>query len=476
MMLPAQRPRSTKTRLHTTTHLFPIMKSLLQLRNLAAAALLALPALTTAQVLRSPIQYFRPYDQRGVNVFETPKQDSVAYEGFAVRLGASFKQGYQNIKHENYVGNVGITPVQTNQLIEQAGGFPLASANLNIDVQLAEGIRVSLVSYMASHHHNEFWVKGGYIQVDRVVFLPALDKLFEKYLTLKVGHMEVNYGDQHFRRTDNGQALWNPFMEGTIVDAFTTEIGGELYFQHAGFLAMVGATDGEIQGNVARPKDRSPSLYTKLGYDKQINDDLRLRITGSLVTTASSARNTLYAGDRTGSNYQFALEPSTATVTANFTGGRFNPGLTDKVTAFMINPFLKYRGFEFFGLFEQASGRSDAALEASQDREMTQLAADVIYRFGARENFYIGARYNTVTAELAPFASGSALIPTREVEINRYAVAAGWFITPAVLLKAEYVNQEYDNFVGPNQFVGYAGDIRNQGKFSGVVVQGVISF
>ena len=47
--------------------------------------------------------------------------------------------------------------------------------------------------------------------------------------TLRVGHFEINYGDAHFRRTDNGNAIYNPFVGNYIMDAFTTEIGGEVY-------------------------------------------------------------------------------------------------------------------------------------------------------------------------------------------------------------------------------------------------------
>ncbi len=426
--------------------------------RLATAALLLLPVLAAGQVLRKPIQYFRPYDQRGVNVFETPKQDTVKYEGFAVRVGAAFTQQYQGILHQNSVGNQGNTPALPNQLIEIAGGFNLATANLNLDVQLAEGIRVHLISYLSSRHHPEAWVKGGYLQVDRIPFWSWLDPVFDKYLTLKVGHYEVNYGDQHFRRSDNGQTVWNPFVEGLIMDAFATEIGGELYFQHKGFLAMIGATDGEIQGGLTRPRDRRPNIYTKLGYDKQINDDLRVRLSGSLMSTASSIRNTLYAGDRAGSRYYMVLEPTTASVSANFTSGRINPDLSDMMTAYMINPFVKYQGFELFGAYEVAEGRSATDIER---RKWQQYAVDLIYRFGAREQVYVGGRYNSASGRLPGAQVG-------DVTVNRYAFAAGWFITPAILLKAEWVNQEYKDFL--------PSDIRAGGKFSGLVIEGAINF
>ncbi|HAC24141.1 MAG TPA: hypothetical protein DCE81_04420, partial [Cytophagales bacterium] len=129
---------------------------------------------------QAPIQYFRPYDQRGINVFETTKEDTVGFTGFKFRIGAGFTQGFQNFTHKNsqaraivvdggntYIetapgsftfnnrvtgaavpgtfvdnpnvyGGVIYTPTpgttryltNSNQLYEMAAGFPLAQANL----------------------------------------------------------------------------------------------------------------------------------------------------------------------------------------------------------------------------------------------------------------------------------------------------------------------------------------------------------
>ncbi len=430
---------------------------------------------------QAPIQFFRPYDQNGINVFETTKDDTVAYDGFKFRIGASFKQQFQNLKHENAVTALN-TPTS---LVPIGGGFNLAMANLNFDVQLADGVRVNLVSYMSSRHHPEFWVKGGFFQIDKVSFLNSewMNKLW-KNLTLRVGHFEVNYGDQHFRRSDGGNGLYNPFVENLIMDGFTTEIGGELYWQKNGVIAMVAMTDGEIQGNVTRPADRSPSFYTKLGYDKQITDDLRLRLTGSLYTKSSSIRNTLFAGDRTGSHYYLVMENNSATVAANFTSGRFNPNVTDNVQAIMINPFVKYRGLEVFGTYEAVQGKNavengevqPASPTATQlvslgNRQYNQLAVDAIYRF-ANDKFYVGARYNTVNGPFLTGQVGSGATPNQgtrtDVQVNRTAFAAGWFLTKSVMFKFEYVTQEYKDFPTGTIFEG--------GKFNGYVLEGIIGF
>ena len=165
-----------------------------------------------AYAQQAPIQFFRPYDQKGINVFETSKVDTIPYEGIKLRIGANFTQQFQSLRHSNSENIVG--EVNKNALYGLSPGFNLAMANLNLDAQLADGIRVSLVSYMSTRHHNEFWVKGGYFQIDKVGFLnnEFMNNLW-KNLTLKIGHMEINYGDTHFRRSDAGNALYNPFVE-----------------------------------------------------------------------------------------------------------------------------------------------------------------------------------------------------------------------------------------------------------------------
>ncbi|CAN5357474.1 hypothetical protein BH11BAC1_BH11BAC1_03850 [soil metagenome] len=439
---------------------------------------------TALHAQRGDMQYFRYYDQRGINVFENSKTDTVEFDGFKLRLGANFTQGFQSLKHSNTSGV---------KLYDLAAGFPLAQANLNIDVQLADGVRLNLVSYMSAHHHNETWVKGGYVQVDKVGFLKSdvMNRLWQN-LTLKVGHMEINYGDAHFRRSDGGNTFWNPFMENNIMDAFTTEIGGELYWHKKNVLVMFGMTNGEIQGSVTKASDRSPSVYGKVGYDHSFGERNRIRLTGSFLSKSSSVSGTLYGGDRTGSNYQFVMEPSSATLTANAFSGRMNPNFKDNVMAFMFNPFLKLGGLELFATLELAKGNSAVengeiqyAAEANDSsqvkfsklkiRQFTQYEADLIYRFGSREQFYAGLKYNSVDGTQAFGLSTTATTAgginqgiRKDVSINRAAVGAGWFITRNILVKGEYVSQMYKGF--PD------GNILEGGKFDGFILQGSIAF
>lgn len=421
-----------------------------QLLTMIAIAGLSVSAM--AQGLQRDMQFWRSYDQRGINVFETGKADTVGFDGIKVRVGGHFAQQFQSLSHSNATGSPA--------LIEIGSGTNLASANLNIDVALADGVRLNLVTYLSSRHHPETWVKGGFLQVDKLSFLNLGNTdWFDKYLTLRVGHMEINYGDAHFRRSDNGNAMYNPFIGNYIMDAFTTEVGGELFYQNNGIIAMVGVTGGEIQGGVTRPDDRSLNFLGKLGYDKQINDDVRVRLTGSVYSTSGSARNTLYGGDRAGSRYYLVMEAVGASTAAQFTSGRINPGQTDNITAMVLNPFVKIKGLELFGNFEQSKGK---AANETADRTWTNMGADAVYRLGARENFYLAARYNKVAGQLA----GGPTAP--EISIDRVQIGGGWFVTKNILAKLEYVSQNYNDFA--------SGDIRNGGKFNGLMIEGVIGF
>jgi hypothetical protein len=449
--------------------------------GLALTVLLMLGASATAQVLRSPIQYFRPYDKRGVNVFETPKTDTVEYKGFAVRVGASFTQSYQGLRHENDA-TVTVGSPTRNKLLDIYGGFNLANANLNLDAQLADGIRVNVVGYMSSKHHNEFWVKGGYIQFDKLPLKGAFFDDLMKNLTIKLGHYDVNYGDAHYRRSDGAQALYNPFGENYLMDAFATEIGAEFIYQRSGFLAVAQVTEGTIRGGVngGLPSQRQPSFIGKVGYDKQLNEATRVRVTASVYTTGSSPSNTLYSGDRTGSHYFYVMDPAlNFSASGNFTSGRINPGFSKYLTAWQINPFVKFHGLEFFGVYEMANGAANpsATTLETNARTWSQFAGDLIYRFGASEKVFVGVRYNRVQGTLPAtrFNTSATAVPNFvdatprvDVSVDRVAFGAGWFLTPAILLKGEYVSQQYTDYPVNN--------VLRAGKFSGLLVEAVIAF
>src|SRR5689334_6308291 len=101
----------------------------INLRKMALVAACAIPLATMAQkefYLRP--SYWRPYDQRGINVFETTKTpDSIPFEGLRIRFGAGFTMQFQDLKHENPAA---VNNTTSNRLYPLQRGFMTSQANL----------------------------------------------------------------------------------------------------------------------------------------------------------------------------------------------------------------------------------------------------------------------------------------------------------------------------------------------------------
>jgi len=442
------------------------------------------------------IQNLIPRDQTGINQFDV-KKDSVEFKGLSIDLGAAFALQFQALNSFNDQANLPVTVVGY-RLNNLGNNINLPTANMTIGAQLFDGVRVNLDLYLAARHHNETWVKGGYFQIDKLDFIQK-DFLagVMKYTTIKIGQMENNYGDAHFRRSDNGAALVNPFIESNIMDSFTTEPGIEIYYNRGGLVSMFGVTNSKLNQNVGEfavkpatvtaPDQNttvSPTFLAKLGFDKQLNQDLRVRLTGSLYHCANTSGN-LYSSDRAGSRYYYVMSHQTYTVgtktvynnmtlnadgtssdalAANPTTGRFNPNFKNWSTNIMVNPFVKFKGLEIFGTLEFASGGDTAGNDAK--RTANQYTGDVVYRFGDNEKFYVGGRYGTVSGKLAN-------ADAKKVSIDRVEASLGWFMTKNIVSKLAYVNQNYNDY---SQFTGTTPNDLYGGNFKGLMFEAAITF
>jgi len=133
------------------------------------------------------------------------------------------------------------------------------------------------------------------------------------------------------------------------------------------------------------------------------------------------------------------------------------PGLKNSIHSWVVNPFLQFKCRELFGNVETVKG-SEAG--KADNRTWKQNVGEVVYRFLPDQRAFLAARYNTVKGQLA--------VGAPDVKVNRSQVGGGWFRTPNVLTKLEFVNQKYLDF--PTT------DIRNGGKFKGFMVEGVVAF
>jgi len=394
--------------------------------------------------------------------FEEAKLKAEDFIAKKVMLGGDLTLQYQALDHS----------ADGVKLIPLGDGFNLPTANLNLTGLIAPGVKVHLTTYLSSRHHQESWVKDGYILFDAMTFLnvPVIDNLMEDF-RIKIGMMEMNYGDSHFRRSDNGSTINNLFVGNYILDAFTTSIGMEIYYQKDNFLGMFGISNGALKPELVGYSNNEYSKYNlvdemtyllKFGYDKQFNDDFRLRATVSAYFSPDHHKGSLYASERAGSRYYMvmneALDSSGDPIgsdavnpTKNATSGRWGPGSTSENNAYMLNVFSKYKMFELFATYEMTSGETSKGI----DFDMSQIAIEGIARLGKKEQYYLGARYNLVTNN----ESGA------DDSIDRFQFVGGWDLTKNLKAKLEYVIQNYNDYARyPN------------GEFKGAMIEFAVSF
>ena len=90
-------------------------------------------------------------DKRGINVFEAPKTD-VTFDGLKFRVGGDFTLQFQGLSQSNDGVGDNLVAIQNN--------FSLPTANLNFDVQLADGVRMYLRTYLSSRNHADKWTNS----------------------------------------------------------------------------------------------------------------------------------------------------------------------------------------------------------------------------------------------------------------------------------------------------------------------------
>ncbi|HRO85625.1 MAG TPA: hypothetical protein PK110_12445 [Niabella sp.] len=426
-------------------------------------ALALTASLANAQDSAQNLRHYLAPEKYNRNIFEDPKTGSPGYNGVKVSVGGDFAIQFQALDHSTKA-----TLPADKPLLNLGSDVNLPTANLDINAYLAKGVKLHLRTYLSARRHNEAWVKGGYFQIDDLDFVSSdfLSNVM-KYARIKVGMDEINYGDYHFRRTDNAEAINNPLVGNFIMDNFTTEAFGEGYVFYNNFIGMIGISNGKLnQTPVKGTNDNKPSVYAKIGYDKELDPNLRVRLTGSVIkTNGLSTGGYLYSADRAGSRYYYVLlTTADETGQANATTGNFNPGFKE-MTAFQINPFIKYGGLEFFGAYEVVKGNKllNPTTKRDSDGSYTQLAGELLYRFGGKEQFYLAGRYNAV--------SGKDYDDAASRKIDRFNIGGGYFLTKNVLAKLEYVSQKYNNSAA----WGTASPLYG-GKFNGLMLEATIGF
>lgn len=358
------------------------------------------------------------------------------------------------------------------------GGFQSAAGNMTLDARITDGIDVYAELYLSSpNHQGDVYDREGYLYID---YLPgmfdALNPLF-KHVDLKAGHMELNFGDQRYYRSDVAQVMDNPLVGNYIVDPNTLGVGVEVYGFAGPVTAMIGYNSGATTGDFT--DGHRNAWLGKLAVGELGGP---YRLSGSFYTVNQSrngpgfplggSSSNLFAGNFSGSRYQAIWEGSP-------TAGQVLLGGGQDVTAFQVDGRVKpVDGLTLSGLFgtfqdddtngffvNPGAGRSGD--DGNPTDEWTYYGATAQYYLA--DPFYVAARYN---------AASASTLSDQDSEGTVQRIQAGfglWVVPNQLIFKAEYVNQWTSDFA-PNAQRLRGLDLATDPKFYGVMAEIAVNF
>lgn len=338
-------------------------------------------------------------------------------------------------------------------------GLILPTANFDIYAKVMSGFNVKLQTMLSSHHHNETYVKGGYATIDNLDFIaPGFLSEFMRNATIKIGVNDINYGDDQYNRVDNANTMKSPFINNLAVEPYMQATHVELLYRIPSIssFAMLGITNGQASpSDVAKTEYDDVSgtassdryaLYGKFGFDQQINDDLRVRLTESLYFVDGTNRSDLYAGDKAGPVAISVLgAASTASMSSGWNamsgyvrtpGGTYVSKTAADILASKTNFFARYHDTEFYASYEKANGKDIY----DKDMDMDHYAVTLVQRF-VNDKYWVAGRYENAVVKYQ-----DAFNDFGDAELTQWQLSAGWYLSKNAVAKIEYIDQEREKF------------------------------
>lgn len=330
--------------------------------------------------------------------------------------------------------------------------------NIDVWAKVVDGIDIYVELYISSRQHAEMYGHEGYMWISKTppylseLDLPALDSFFENF-SIKAGHFEIDYGDAHLYRTDNGEVQRNPLVGNFIVDPNTDEAGFEIRTKPGRPYGMtMGFTNGSE--NERFTTDQGIALYGKIYAEPQ--ESIRLSLSAYTVdhsesnATSGNASSALFSGNRSGGPYAAVIGPTSEP-------GQIAPGSGEEVFAWQTDVRLDMgrtiaRGH--YGVI-----KDEDAVRAREGWKY--YSAEVQYDL-LPERSYLAARYSRADADEINSVASSG-------RIGRAQVGGGIWLTKDILAKLEYVDQRFKKFAAGTTVDGIAAG--KDPKFSGLSLE-----
>lgn len=356
-------------------------------------------------------------------------------------------------------------------------GFPAAIANLYIFATVADGIDVFTEYYLSSKHHlGDVYDNEGYVMFNH---LPSqlnkgiLESIF-KVIDVKAGHFEVDFGNQHWVRSDEGEVQKNPLVGNYLVDPQLVEGGAEIIGHHNWFHWVLGAGNGVTSEDFRNKRDYSKHGKIQIEPEsKKFNLAFSVYAVDQSENKSSESSGNLFSGARSGSRYA-GLNPATGASDPDFAQLLLGAGQDE--FAWQADASVNLGPLWLSGLFgfyedadtdgyDKTSAATIASTAGEPEDQWTYYGAEA--KLDITKNGYLAARYSGAQADRI----GSV---TSKAKADRIQVGYGYHLVDGILFKAEYMNQKMDEFptTGNSRYTKYANDV----KIEGITMEIAVAF
>ncbi len=348
-------------------------------------------------------------------------------------------------------------------------GFQTPFGNVGFLAKFGDKMDVYFDLYISSRPHPDH-MQGdqGYLLIrdlpEQLKGWKPLDWAFET-IDLKAGAFEIDYGDAHYRRSNNAAVQANPLIGNYVVDPRATDIGFEIMGTTTPVQWLVGFGSGTYQGHFDHGGGYSvhgkvwgnvmPSLRTSFSiYHADHSGD------GPGWPPGDGTAGDLFVTNRSGGPYAAVMGGGDAP-------GQVLLGAGQDVTASQLDLTWRRKPFEVFGYmgWMQDADINGNAPGTPKDAWL-YYACEGIYNINDR--LYLAGRFSGAAARYLDNLSSSGIV-------NRIQLGGGYWIFDTVLGKLEFVYQKYSRFQEQDGEINGV-EVWRSPDFKGVIAEASFGF
>ena len=287
-----------------------------------------------------------------------------------------------------------------------------------------------------------------------------MERLFE-VVEIKVGQFEINFGDHIYRRSSNARVQQNALIGNNLVDPRATETGFEVRTRQSPVQLSLGVTDGSEGEDFSRGRG--------VGYNAKIwanpVNNLRLALSGYYVdhsrnpAARGSSQSNIHRTLRDGGPYGGVLDDGGA-------AGQLFIGAGQELTASQLDMTTRLGLLEVYANVGYAEDSNiNGSNEGRPKEAFWYYTLESVYDFTDR--FYGAARFSGASADKVGGENSDGYV-------NRYQAGVGYRLSDYIMVKTEYVYQEFRSFDDGQMVSGV--NAGHEPAFTGLLVEASLAF